>query len=76
MTMFNRPNPEVRPVQVRQAENEVVISMTRYGIEKLIALLTELQGTQIDRGSEHIHVEDYEVLTMDSPRLTLVLVDG
>ncbi|GAB6164076.1 hypothetical protein JCM19992_00760 [Thermostilla marina] len=55
-------------VEISFRKAQLSIDMTYEGLLRLIELLTKLKE-QVDRTkqNEHIHLEDYEVLTSNSP---------
>lgn len=60
-------------LEFRHDDGEMVICGTPRGLAKLAELCLRL-ATSGARASEHLHVEDYQVLTPGSLRGTIVLV--
>ena len=75
MKAFVPPHFDERSLEVRCSDDEVAIYGTVEGITKLISLLEELRD-KMPCHSSHLHVEDYEILTQESLRLTLVLFEN
>jgi hypothetical protein len=67
---FKRPNFKERCIETRVDEEEVSIYATAEGLRKLISYCETLLKNP---NEGHIHMEDYEVLSDDSWKTTLVI---
>jgi hypothetical protein len=67
------PDFSRRELEVRLLEGEVAVYGTREGLQQLAGLMLRLAE---ERPPSHLHVEDYELLTDCSPRLTLAVFEA
>jgi hypothetical protein len=75
MTTFIRPTFTDRHIEVRAGEDEVAIYGTRHGLQVLAKLCVELANRTL-RDTEHIHVEDFELLTPQSKKLVIAVFES
>jgi ABC-type histidine transport system ATPase subunit len=67
---FDKPNFKDKHIELRIANGEICIYLTKTGIEKLLGYCKSL----IDKPQQgHIHLEDYEVLTEKSLKGTIAV---
>lgn len=60
---FNKPIFDDRCIEFRYEGNEICIYGTKEGLKKLSDLILTVVGKPKE---DHIHLEDYEILTKDS----------
>ena len=66
-------NSDKKTIEIRFENDEVVIQATKEGLHKIKEFCDKLlKKPKIG----HIHMEDYEVLTVSSVKATLVLLDS
>ena len=66
MPDFESPSFNERCVELRFTDGEICIYASKRGLRKLSEFCLQLAG-YLDSGSEdHVHLEDYELLTPDS----------
>ena len=75
MKKFIRPVFDHKCIEFRYTDEEVCIYGTRKGLKKLSDLCLQLVHCEQTLKTEHIHLEDYEVLTSNSLRGTIALFD-
>ena len=66
MKKFTEPSFAGKSLELRFENNEVCIYGTKDGLEKLSAICARLAANLKDNASEHIHLQDYEMLTPKS----------
>lgn len=66
MKEFKLPNFETRSLELRIENGDVCIYGTQNGLRKLSQLCLELADTDVNSSSEHIHLEDYDILSPES----------
>jgi hypothetical protein len=73
MKKFARPVFDGKCLELRCADDEVCIYGNQEGMKKLSEFCLRLAGLAPDQETEHIHLEDYEVLTPNSLRGTIAV---
>jgi hypothetical protein len=73
---FVRPLFDGKSVELRYTDGEVCIYGTPEGLTKLSDLCLRLAGLPPDQGTDHTHLEDYDILTADSLRGTIAVFAG
>lgn len=68
MAKFKKPKFNNRSLELRCEGGEVAIYGTKNGLKKLSELCLVLANSQEHSSTEHIHLEDMEMLTPDSLR--------
>lgn len=76
--MFENPDFRDGSIEFRLTRNnggdqEICIYLTDEGVVRLISLLQELKNR---KNSDHIHLEDYEILTKKSLKGVIALIRG
>lgn len=69
---FEKPEFQDGAIEFRFQEGEVAIYGTKEGFEKFMGLCQDLIDS---KKPEHIHLEDYEILTEKSFRGTIAIFD-
>jgi len=75
MSGFQRPIFDSGCLELFYDSNEICIYGTRKGLSRLAQIIAQLAERDIKKGSEHIHLEDYELLTSDSLRAVIAVFD-
>lgn len=65
---FKKPDFSTGDIELSFQQGEVCIYTTRVGLEKLIQICNSLKSKP---QGDHVHLEDYEVLTTKSLRGTI-----
>jgi hypothetical protein len=73
MARFVAPEFKTGTVEIRAESDEVAIYGTREGLMRLATLCKELATKEIQGNADHIHLEDYELLTAKSRRATVAV---
>jgi hypothetical protein len=73
MARFVAPEFKTGTVEIRAESDEVAIYGTREGLLRLATLCTELATKEIKGNADHIHLEDFELLTTKSRRATVAV---
>lgn len=73
MIKVNKTDFTQKAIKLRVEENEICIYATTVGLKKLIGLCETLLDSP-KKG--HIHLEDYELLTEDSPNVVIEVVES
>jgi hypothetical protein len=76
MSKFKTPDFKERPLEVRLNGDEVCIYGTKTGLKRLAELCLKLVNGAKSDSSEHIHLEDFEILTPESKRCVVAVFDG
>lgn len=76
MSKFKAPDFKERQLELRFDGDEVCIYGTKMGLKRLAALCLELASDAKSSSSEHVHLEDFEILTSDSKRCVVAVFDG
>jgi hypothetical protein len=71
---FKKPSFEDRQIELRYDNDEICIYATRAGLERIITFCKYLLEHP-KRGSGHVHLEDYELLTNASLKGVIALFD-
>ena len=70
---FSPPNFEAGELEIRQEGDEICIYGTPNGLRTLAELCIQLAATA--KTPDHVHLEDYSILTGDSTRATIGVFD-
>jgi hypothetical protein len=71
MGQFKFPDFSGRSLEFRCLNDEVAIYGTREGLLRLAAFCTQLANEAVPNGADHLHLQDYEVLTQQSLRAVI-----
>lgn len=66
MKKFSEPLFAEKCLELRFEDGEVCIYGTKDGLRKLSDLCTQLAEQLKDKTSEHVHLQDFEILTPNS----------
>lgn len=69
---FENPIFKDGSIEFRFQDGEVALYGTKEGFEKLIGLCQDLMTRKVP---DHIHLEDYEILTKNSTRATIAIFE-
>lgn len=69
---FKKPEFKEGNIELRFQDGEVALYGTKEGFEKFIGLCQDLMTR---KAPDHIHLEDYEILTKNSTRATIAIFD-
>ena len=61
-------------LELRCGEGEIIVYGTPNGLRRLAKLCNALSDLGKDKENEHIHLEDYELLTTESFRGTIAVI--
>jgi hypothetical protein len=75
MGQFKFPDFSGRSLEFRCLNDEVAIYGTRQGLLRLAEFCTQLANGPAPNGTNHMHLEDYEVLTQQSLRAAIGVFD-
>ena len=76
MSKFKNPKFGDKCIELRFEHGEVCIYANRAGLKHLAAFCAQLDGKLQTGLSEHIHLEDMQVLTSESLRGTIAVFDA
>ncbi len=76
MKTFVRPVFDGKCLELRCTDGEVCIYGNRDGMKKLSDFCLRLADLGSDKETEHIHIEDYGILTQSSLRGTIAVFGG
>ena len=76
MCNFVRPVFDGKSIELRYINDEVCIYGNQEGLKKLSEFCMRLASIGPDQETEHIHLEDYDVLTSESLRGVIAVFKG
>ena len=73
MPAFDKPNFRDGCLEFRVHDGEVAVYATMEGLERLVRFCAKLADAGRSGRSEHLHLEDFDVLTSTSSRATIAV---